>query len=101
MKKLAIVSTHPIQYNAPFFKSIAESGKIQLKVFYKCDKGVGAKHHLGFGKNILLDIPLLEGYDDTFVKNTSKKPSSGHFFGIQNPKLANEIKTFQPNTIIL
>lgn len=34
LKKLAIVTTHPIQYNAPLFALLASRNKITIKVFY-------------------------------------------------------------------
>jgi len=34
LKKLAIISSHPIQYNAPLFVLLAKKDKIDLKVFY-------------------------------------------------------------------
>ncbi len=34
MKRLAILSTHPIQYNAPLFRMLAQEESIDLKVFY-------------------------------------------------------------------
>ena len=32
--KLAIVCTHPIQYYAPVFRALAESDRIDARVFY-------------------------------------------------------------------
>lgn len=101
IKKLAIVTTHPIQYNAPFFKKLSEEKRIDINVFYTWDKGAGEKHDPGFGKKIEWDIPLLDGYAYTFVKNTSRKPGSHHFWGIQNPSLINEIRTYNPDAILV
>ena len=39
MNRLAIVSSHPIQYNAPLFKLLTERGNINIKVFYTWGKG--------------------------------------------------------------
>jgi len=97
---LAIVTTHPIQYNAPFFRKIAESGKVDLKVFYTWNKGAGEKHDPGFGKKVEWDIPLLEGYKYTFVKNISKNPGSHHHSGIICPTLISELETFAPKAIL-
>jgi len=44
MKKLAIISTHPIQYNAPLFRLLAQSDSIHPRVFYTWEQsGKGAK----------------------------------------------------------
>ena len=74
MKKLAIISTHPIQYNAPFFALLNKSDKIQAKVFYTWSQSQQELFDKDFGKTIKWDIPLLEGYDYEFIENTSDNP---------------------------
>jgi glycosyltransferase involved in cell wall biosynthesis len=93
MVKLAIISSHPIQYNAPLFALISKEQKIELMVFYSWgEQSMGAKFDPDFGKTIEWDIPLLDGYAYTFAKNTSKDPGSHHFKGIINPTLNQEIE---------
>ena len=102
MKKLAIISTHPIQYNSPFFKLLAQRKKIRLKVFYTWSQSENEqKYDPGFGKNIKWDIPLLEGYDYVFVENIAKTPGSHHFNGINNPTLINEIKNWDATAVLV
>ena len=61
MKRLAILSTHPIQYNAPLFRLIAADPDIELKVFYsKVTEEV--RFDKDFGQEVTWDIPLTEGY---------------------------------------
>jgi glycosyltransferase involved in cell wall biosynthesis len=92
-KKIAIISSHPIQYNAPLFALLAKEPEIELIVFYTWgEQSMGAKFDPDFGKTIDWDIPLLEGYAYTFVQNTSKDPGSHHFKGIINPTLNKEIE---------
>ena len=93
MKKLAIISSHPIQYNAPLFALLANENKIDLKVFYTWGiDSIKVKYDPDFQQNIKWDIPLLEGYHYQFLKNTSKEPGSHHFKGIINPDLNQEIE---------
>ncbi len=101
MKRLAIITTHPIQYNAPFFRKLAESGEIDLKIFYTWARGAGDKHDPGFGQTVEWDIPLLEGYPYMFVKNISVRPGSHHYKGIICPSLIDEIKAYYPNAILI
>ncbi len=102
LMKLAIVTTHPIQYNAPWFKLLAERKKIAIKVFYTWGQLENeAKFDPGFGKQVTWDIPLLDGYDYTFVKNISTEPGSHHFKGIDNPSLIKEIEQWNPAAILL
>lgn len=102
MKKLAIVTTHPIQYNAPWFRLLNESGQVVPKVFYTWGQlESGQKFDPGFGKKVDWDIPLLEGYDFTFVKNVSKDPGSHHHKGIINPSLNTIIEQWQPDAVLV
>ncbi|MEZ4801902.1 MAG: glycosyltransferase family 4 protein [Gelidibacter sp.] len=100
MKKLAIVTTHPIQYNAPWFRLLAERKKIKLKVFYTWSQTKESVKDRTFGKDIIWDLPLLEGYKYTFVENVSKNPGSHHFFGIDCPTLISEITDYQADAIL-
>jgi len=95
LKKLAIISSHPIQYNAPLFALLAKEKDIDLMVFYTWgESSSSAKYDPDFGKVIAWDIPLLEGYNYTFLNNTSKDPGSHRFKGIINPKLNQEIESW-------
>jgi glycosyltransferase involved in cell wall biosynthesis len=100
--KLAIVTTHPIQYNAPWFKLMARTGKTELTVFYTWSQAAkGAKYDPDFGREIEWDIPLLEGYDFRFVENTSADPGTHHFKGIVNPGLVKEITAWGPDAVLV
>lgn len=102
MNKLAIITTHPIQYNAPWFRLLAERKKIQIRVYYTWSQVQhGQKFDPGFGKNIQWDLPLLEGYEYTFVENVSKRPGSKSFRGIDNPTLIREIEDWRPDAMLV
>ncbi len=62
MNRLAIVSTHPIQYNAPLFRMLAKDDSIDLKVFYS-KPSEEVKFDQDFGQEVAWDIPLLDGYE--------------------------------------
>lgn len=101
-KRLAIITSHPIQYNAPLFALLALRGILTIKVFYTWGEG-SMKHKFdpGFNKNIEWDIPLLENYDYTFVNNISKNPGSHHFKGIDNPTLVQEITQWEADAVLV
>jgi glycosyltransferase involved in cell wall biosynthesis len=99
-KKLAIITSHPIQYNAPLFALISKEPRIELMVFYTWGAAAqGSKYKSGFGKCIEWDIPLLEGYNYTFLINVSKEPGSHHFYGIINPSLNKELDLWGPDVV--
>src|SRR6185503_8428760 len=102
MKRLAVVTTHPIQYYAPIFQLLTQRKKIDVKVFYT----VGEKYHSskldpGFGKEVSWDIPLMEGYAYQWAENISKYPGTRNFKGIETPGLVNDIKNWTPDALLV
>jgi glycosyltransferase involved in cell wall biosynthesis len=101
MKKLAIVTTHPVQYNVPWITRLAQRD-ITIKVFYTYEQSSsGNVYDSGFGKDIKWDIPLLDGYDYEFVPNTAKKPGLERFMGIVNPSLIRKIEDWDPDQVLV
>jgi glycosyltransferase involved in cell wall biosynthesis len=101
-KKLAIITSHPIQYNAPLFELLQQRNHIDLHVFYTWGKEVlENKYDPGFEKEIVWDIPLLNGYEYTFLKNIAADKGSHHFKGIQNPGIIEAIEQYKPDAILL
>lgn len=101
MKRLAIITTHPIQYNAPLFRLLSERKRIAVKVFYTWGQSQEAVFDARFGLQRSWDIPLLDGYEYEFVHNTSKKPDSNSFFGVINPGLVDELKREKYDVILV
>ena len=102
MNKLAIITTHPIQYNAPLYAMLQQRGNIAIKVFYTWGEEVLLKKYdPGFDKTIKWDIPLLEGYQFEFVKNIATNKGSHHFKGIDNPTLIHKIEQWNTNAILV
>jgi glycosyltransferase involved in cell wall biosynthesis len=69
--KLGIFSTHPIQYQVPLWRNLHASDDWDTQVFYFSDQGVGNSVDPGFGHAVTWDLPLLDGYESTFL---SKRP---------------------------
>jgi len=101
MKKLAIITSHPIQYYAPWFRYLAQQADFNIKVFYLWDFGVTQQVDAGFKQPLQWDIPLLEEYDYEFVPNVSSDPGTHHFRGLQNPSLLQRVRDCQPNAVLL
>lgn len=89
--KLAILTSHPIQYQVPLFKELAAYHKIDLMVYFCCDYGIKGKKDSGFGKVFKWDIPLIEGYKYKFLKDYSLSPKPS-FWGQINPGIISEFK---------
>ena len=99
--RLAIITTHPIQYYAPVFKLLHEKQQVDIKVFYTWGESAQQKFDPGFGKTICWDVPLTDGYPYEWVENTSTDPGSHHFKGIVNPGLITQIKVWQADAILV
>jgi len=98
--KLALIASHPIQYYAPWFRHIAAEG-IDLRVFYLWDFGVKETRDPGFGRSIVWDVPLLDGYDYEFVPNTASDPGTHHSGGLHNPELGERVRAWNPDAVLL
>ncbi len=101
MKKLAIITTHPIQYYAPLFELLNKSADLDLRVFYTGGNKNFNRFDKGFKKEIIWDLPLLDGYNYTFLENESADPGTHHFNGIINTELTAEIDKFNPTAILI
>jgi glycosyltransferase involved in cell wall biosynthesis len=101
LKRLAIITTHPIQYNAPLFQLLHQRGKISLHVYYTWGQSKEVVFDERFGVQRSWDVPLLERYEHEFVKNTSSTPDSNRFFGIINPGLKKKLKQEQYDAVFI
>lgn len=80
--RLAWLATHPIQYQTPLLRAIAQCPDIDLTAIFFSDFSTRGFVDPGFGRAITWDTPLLEGYRYEFLPGTG-----GEIRGI---------KTFQP-----
>ena len=100
--RLAIVTSHPIQYYAPLFRSLAQSGEVLPRVFFTWSQTeAGPVRDAEFGRAISWDIPLLAGYEHEFVKNIARRPGTDHFWGLNTPGLAAAIEAWAPNALLV
>ena len=65
--RLAYFVTHPIQYQAPLLRRVAQEVDIDLKVFFSSDISVRGHVDPGFGMKVKWDVPLLAGYQHEFL----------------------------------
>lgn len=102
MTRIAIITTHPIQYNAPLFARLAAEPGLEVMVFYTWSQSRAGRHYdPDFKQTIEWDIPLLEGYPFRFVENIASRPGSDHFSGIDNPTLIREVEDWSPDVLMV
>jgi glycosyltransferase involved in cell wall biosynthesis len=64
--KLAVVCTHPVQYQVPLWRALVAAGW-ELKVFYSSDYLATSGYDPGFATSFAWDLPLLDGYPNEVV----------------------------------
>jgi glycosyltransferase involved in cell wall biosynthesis len=100
--RLAVVCTHPIQYYAPVFRALAQSGSVVPRVYYTWSQAAqGERFDPDFGMRFAWNIPLLEGYEHQFVENTAKNPAPNRFFGIKTPDLSRAIAAWDADAVLV
>jgi hypothetical protein len=65
--RLAYLATHPIQYQAPLLRRIAEDPDIELTVFYDSDFSTKEFSGAEFNQVVKRDGPLLNGHRYEFL----------------------------------
>ena len=65
--KLAYLVSHPIQYQAPLLRRIAQEPDIDLTVFFGSDFSLRNYADQGFGVAVKWDVPLVDGYRHEFL----------------------------------
>ncbi len=60
--RIAIFTSHPIQYQAPWFAALAQRAGFDVKVFFSYEPDA-ASQGIGFGQSLSWDLPLRDGYD--------------------------------------
>ncbi len=82
--RLGILTTHPIQYQVPWFRALAAKGELVPTIFYAMipDRG---QQGVGFDVAFEWDLPLLGGYEHVVLENVSRAPSLATFGGCDTP----------------
>ena len=88
--RLAILASHPIQYQVPLFRALASSPQIDLHVFFCSNLGARTYLDSGFQVRLSWDIPLLEGYKFSFLTNLNPRPRPSAL-GLINPGIVAHI----------
>jgi glycosyltransferase involved in cell wall biosynthesis len=68
-RRLAIVASHVIQYQDPFFRLLAREPSIDLTVLYCSRAGAEVYRDADMQTSLRWDIELLQGYQHTFLHN--------------------------------
>ncbi|MGO8718276.1 MAG: glycosyltransferase family 4 protein [Acidobacteriaceae bacterium] len=67
MLRIAYLLSHPIQYQSPLLRLLAQQPGLDLTVFYTSDFSLRSYRDQGFGVPVEWDVPLLGGYRHEFL----------------------------------
>ena len=74
---LAILATHPIQYQVPLWQALANEGSVPFEVWYLSDHGSRPSFDRQFGKTFEWDLNTLDGYPYRFLQSPANMDVSG------------------------
>ena len=83
--RVAVVTSHPIQYQAPWFRALAN--RLDLEVFFCHQATPENQAEAGFSEAFDWDIDLTGGYSHRFLSNVARVPGVTKFFGCDTPEI--------------
>ncbi len=98
--RVAMVTTHPIQYQVPWLRMLAAREELDLRVFFAMIPDA-AEQGRDFGVSFEWDMPLLDGYEYTVLDNRSEHPSLTEFAGCDTPQIDDEIRRGRFDAVIV
>jgi glycosyltransferase involved in cell wall biosynthesis len=99
--RLAILSTHPIQYHAPWFRGLAAHPDLDVHVYF-CHKATPQEQaRAGFGIEFDWDVDLLAGYPHSFLKNIANPTGHGRFGGFDTPEIGKLIRERRYDAVLV
>jgi glycosyltransferase involved in cell wall biosynthesis len=100
-RRLAIFTSHPIQYQAPFFRALAAGGEVIPTVYFGSRHGLDVSMDAGFGTAFRWDVPLLDGYEHVFLPNRARHPDVSRFGGVRVTGMGRELAHSRPDALLV
>ena len=100
-KRLAIITTHPIQYHAPWFRGLAAHPDLDLQVYFCHEATSREQAAAGFGVEFEWNVPMLEGYPFRFLRNVAHSPSISSFRGLDVPEIKEMIERERYDAVLV
>jgi glycosyltransferase involved in cell wall biosynthesis len=101
--RLTIVQTHPVQYEAPWFRRIAaDCPEIDLTVLYAA-RPTPVQQGTGFGHAFEWDANLLDGYRNRVVRESHPDDefSTGRFRGLDVEEIGEAVRASEPDVVLV
>ena len=97
--RLAVVASHPVQYQAPLFRELAEHCELHVMFAHRATKADQAA--AGFNVAFDWDIDLISGFAHTFLTNVARQPSLEEFGGCDTPEIGAVLRHLAPDAVLL
>ena len=99
--RLAVVTTHPIQYQVPLFRALAARPEINLKVLYGLLPSP-EQQGIGFGKAITWDVDLLSGYEWALLEGVVVRGEALAGRGaLSAPTIISQLRSEAPDVLLV
>jgi glycosyltransferase involved in cell wall biosynthesis len=97
--RLGIVTSHPVQYQAPLFRALAE--RADIHVYFAHRASADDQAEAGFGVGFNWDTDLQTGYPHSFLSNVSARPGIVQFYGCDTPDVGRALATDLPDVLVV
>jgi glycosyltransferase involved in cell wall biosynthesis len=96
-----IIASHPVQYESPILRLLEQDTRVESEVAYCSLQGAEAGIDPDFGVEVKWDIPLLDGYKWSLIRNRSWAPRIGSFFGLLNTGIWSKIRRGNFDAVVI
>lgn len=98
--RLMVFASHPIQYQAPWFRALVCDGRIDLKVVFAYVPSE-ATQGIGFGTRFTWDVPLRDGYESEVLSRIRLAPEGSRFASGIGLGVISALRRFQPDAALV
>ena len=97
--RLAVLSSHPIQYYGPLFRELAKV--VDLHVLFAHRASGEDQARAGFETAFDWDVDLTSGYSHEFLTNVARRPGTDHFRGCDTPGIGAHLRQGQYDAVLV
>ncbi len=90
MRRLAVIASHPVQYQAPLWRALGS--RFHLEVFFCHRQDARGQGRAGFGEDFDWDVPVLDGYCSRWLHNRAAVPGVDRFGGCDTPEVSDVLE---------
>jgi glycosyltransferase involved in cell wall biosynthesis len=98
--RVVAVSSHPIQYQAPWFRALAEVASLDFSVMF-VDQPDAQQQGRGFGLPFQWDVPLLDGYPWQLASDVNGSGALNGFFSARLGSPRKLLRELKPDVLLL